>query len=105
MAGVRVQPLGLHYADTAQAVVPFVGDDAFVPHLLRLLREEFIEVKVQAHGLIPETASAGEMARHARETIQNGIQMQTRSSALKSGLISLQTLDTAFSDYSPQKSG
>lgn len=105
MVGVLVQPLGLHYEGAAQEVVPFVGDDAFVPHLLTLLKEEVIEVKVQAHGLIPETASSGEMARHARETIQNGIQMQTRSSALSSSLISLKTLDTAFSDYSPQKSG
>ena len=92
--GVMVQPLGLQYEPPVKDVVPFIGEDAFVPHLLRLLQVKVIEVKVRAHGLSPEGASAGEMARLSRSSIQSGIQMQHESSAPKRSSNLLETLDT-----------
>jgi 1-acyl-sn-glycerol-3-phosphate acyltransferase len=46
--GVGVQPVALRYGSAREAdrVAPFVGDDALLPHLLRLLRHPGLTVQV-----------------------------------------------------------
>jgi len=39
-----IQPVALSYQGHAQLNAPFVGDDEFVPHLLKMLSLDFIEV-------------------------------------------------------------
>jgi 1-acyl-sn-glycerol-3-phosphate acyltransferase len=44
-----VQPFSLQYLGSARHHAPFVGDDAFVPHLLRTLALPEIAVKLTFH--------------------------------------------------------
>jgi hypothetical protein len=46
LAKAAIQPAAIRYANTAKAAAPFVGDDEFVPHLLRILALEEIEVRL-----------------------------------------------------------
>lgn len=56
-----IQPVALQYHGAARAQAPFVGDDAFVPHLIRLLALDKIEVRLS---FLPVIAGTGN-ARHA----------------------------------------
>lgn len=51
-----IQPVALSYQGQAQLHAPFVGDDEFVPHLLKMLSLETIEVAVN---FLPTLNSAG----------------------------------------------
>ncbi len=42
----NIQPVALHYLGEAKDQAPFIGDDAFIPHLLRILAMDKIEVRV-----------------------------------------------------------
>lgn len=44
LAGARVQPIALAYRGEARPSVPFVGDDAFLPHLWKVLATTRITV-------------------------------------------------------------
>ena len=59
-AGVPVQPISIGYRRNGlpDAIVPFIGEDGFVEHLLRLLRQPAITVSVILHA--PVTIDAGE---------------------------------------------
>ena len=61
-----------------------------MPQLLSLSQLEAIEVQVRAHELSPKSASAGELARMSRGSIQ----IQNRPSAPKRSSKILETLDT-----------
>lgn len=41
-----VQPMALQYQGAAKELAPFVGDDGFVPHLIKMLTLDKIEVKL-----------------------------------------------------------
>ena len=41
-----VQPIAIEYLGAAKELAPFIGDDEFVPHLLRMLALDKIEVKL-----------------------------------------------------------
>jgi lyso-ornithine lipid O-acyltransferase len=41
-----VQPVVLHYLGAAKGQAPFIGEDAFVPHLIKMLSLDKIEVRV-----------------------------------------------------------
>lgn len=43
----HIQPVAIQYAGESKAHAPFVGDDAFVPHLVRMLRLDKIEVDIR----------------------------------------------------------
>lgn len=74
--GCDVQPVSVSYPRTPgrAAVAPFVGDDEFVPHLLRVLGEPGIVVELtyapafSGHGRTREA-----LARAAREAILAGL--------------------------------
>ena len=46
--GIRVQPVAVRYGSNEApcSVAPFIGDDALVPHLMRVLRSPGIQVQV-----------------------------------------------------------
>lgn len=46
LAKAAIQPAAIRYANAAKGPAPFVGDDEFVPHLLRMLALEEIEVRL-----------------------------------------------------------
>jgi 1-acyl-sn-glycerol-3-phosphate acyltransferase len=56
-----IQPVALQYHGEARVKAPFVGDDAFVPHLIRMLALDKIEVRLN---FLPVIAGSGN-ARHA----------------------------------------
>jgi 1-acyl-sn-glycerol-3-phosphate acyltransferase len=51
-----IQPIALHYQGDVQEHAPFVGDDAFVPHLIKILTLDKIEVQLS---LLPVINSSG----------------------------------------------
>ncbi len=71
---IPVQPIAIQYSEGAKNVAPFVGDDAFVPHLLRMLALDKIDVTIT---LLPLVATAGKtrqaVSAEARELIRQHI--------------------------------
>ncbi|GAB4256687.1 MAG: lysophospholipid acyltransferase family protein [Methylomicrobium sp.] len=76
-----IQPLALQYQGEAETLAPFVGDDAFIPHLLKLLALRKIEIRMK---LLPvlEVAdkSRPQLCKEAHERISNAI--RTGSTAI-----------------------
>ncbi|MDD2724450.1 MAG: lysophospholipid acyltransferase family protein [Methylovulum sp.] len=56
-----IQPVAIEYLGDAQHLAPFIGDDAFVPHLIKMLGLEKIEVRLS---FLP-TVNASGKNRHA----------------------------------------
>lgn len=56
-----IQPVAIQYQGAAREFAPFVGDDAFVPHLIRMLALDKIEVRLS---FLPVLYSSGKN-RHA----------------------------------------
>lgn len=46
MTRSAIQPVALQYRGEARALAPFIGNDAFVPHLIRMLTLEKIEARI-----------------------------------------------------------
>ena len=46
MSKSAIQPVALQYQGIAKQQVPFVGDDDFIPHLIKLLSLDKIEVRI-----------------------------------------------------------
>lgn len=63
-----IQPVALQYLGAAKEHAPFVGDDAFVPHLLKMLTLDKIEVQLS---FLPAINSSGKN-RHS-------VSLETRS--------------------------
>jgi 1-acyl-sn-glycerol-3-phosphate acyltransferase len=80
-----VQPIAIQYRGIAREQAPFVGDDAFVPHLIKMLRLNKIEVHLT---FLPLINSSGKnrhsMSHEAREIILE--QLSSVSPALRTGL-------------------
>ncbi len=77
-AGVAIQPVSLGYRRNGEPdpVVPFIGDDAFETHLLRLLRQPPAEVVVIFHAPVRaggESAPAA-LAAQLQQTVAAGRQ-------------------------------
>lgn len=70
-AEARIQPLALHYAATSdgRALAPFVGEDAFLPHLLRLLGVRELQVQAQLTPALRARNERGALAREARAAV------------------------------------
>jgi 1-acyl-sn-glycerol-3-phosphate acyltransferase len=69
-----IQPVALQYQGAAKEHAPFVGDDAFVPHLIKMLTLDKIEVRLS---FLPVINSSGK-SRHTasietRDMISNKI--------------------------------
>jgi 1-acyl-sn-glycerol-3-phosphate acyltransferase len=80
--GCEVQPVAVRYP-RAGAVAPFVGDDEFVPHLLRVLAEPEVAVELvftpplSAHG-----RERGALAERARTQILQALAARRRDDAV-----------------------
>lgn len=71
-SGVPLQPVAIRYLRGGQPcpVAPFVGDDDMLSHLLRLLRSQAGEVRIQLLApLASNSASRNELARQAQSRI------------------------------------
>lgn len=51
-----IQPVAIQYQGAAKELAPFVGDDAFVPHLIKMLAQDKIEVRLS---FLPVINSSG----------------------------------------------
>lgn len=73
-----IQPVALRYSGEANAQAPFVGDDAFIPHLLKMLKLRNIEVSIK---ILPalETGkkSRPELCREAHSRISDQLRPET----------------------------
>lgn len=76
-AGVPVQPISIGYRRDGlpDAIAPFIGDDDFVGHLLRLLRQPPVTLEVRLHA--PVRAQEGEnlnaFAQRLTRTVAEGL--------------------------------
>lgn len=76
-AGVPVQPIALRYREAgAQPVVPYLGDDTFAPHLVRVLRRppQAVEVHFLSR-LQGRELAANELARHSAGAIAESLRV------------------------------
>jgi 1-acyl-sn-glycerol-3-phosphate acyltransferase len=65
-----IQPIALQYQGTAKEHAPFVGDDAFVPHLIKMLTLDKIEVRLS---FLPVINSSGKNRHSASIETRNMI--------------------------------
>lgn len=80
--GCDVQPVSVHYPPRAgrPSVAPFVGDDEFVPHLLRVLAEPEIEIElVFARAFSGHGRTRGELAEEAWAAVSAGLDARRRA--------------------------
>lgn len=80
--GAVIQPLALRYAQTpdGREIAPFVGDDAFLPHLMRVLALRGLDVHLR---LAPAFAADGEraaLARRARAAVVGALEQAMNDS-------------------------
>lgn len=73
-AGVPIQPISIGYRRNGHAdhLAPFIGDDAFQTHLLRLLKEPAVDVTVTLHA--PVRVDANDDLHSVTASIQQTIQ-------------------------------
>jgi len=65
-AHVGVQAVALKYGGLASHQAPFVGDDDFLPHLLRILRLETIDLHIHFCPVLPAGLRRDQLARASR---------------------------------------
>jgi len=80
LEGVMVQPVAVRYgANTApDPIAPFVGDDALLPHLARLVRHPGLRVQIQF--LVPlegTVLSRRDISDHCRRSIGESLGIET----------------------------
>ena len=77
-----VQPIALQYEKEAKGLAPFIGEDAFIPHLLRMLTLDKIDVCVS---FLPTIATAGRnrlsVSNEARAMILESVTWQRPTTA------------------------
>jgi 1-acyl-sn-glycerol-3-phosphate acyltransferase len=84
LAKATVQPIALQYEGEAKKLAPFIGEDAFVPHLIKMLSLDKIEVRV---AFLTAISTAGKN----RQSVSN----EARAMILQS--VTGKRLDTAIS--------
>ncbi|PXX90223.1 1-acyl-sn-glycerol-3-phosphate acyltransferase [Marinobacter vulgaris] len=76
-AGVDIQPISIGYLRNGHPdhLAPFIGDDEFQPHLVRLLRQPAVEVGVIAHPVVTITGDCdmSKISKELQKTIQEGL--------------------------------
>lgn len=85
LAQVQVQAVAIEYRGEARAIAPFVGEDEFLPHLLRLLKHEPIDIHL--HYCLPLSASLHRdvLAQTTRQQIVSAIAAQS-SEGISAGM-------------------
>ncbi|WP_348757833.1 lysophospholipid acyltransferase family protein [Candidatus Methylocalor cossyra] len=77
MANLPVQAVAIAYRGAARPVAPFVGDDAFLPHLWRLLALERIDVDlIPCPPLTPGRFDRNALAQQTRAQILSALELQ-----------------------------
>lgn len=66
LAGANVQAVALRYRGEAAGLAPFVDDDAFLPHLLRMLALPCIELELHYCPSLPVGLRRDQLARASR---------------------------------------
>jgi len=76
-AAVRIQPISIAYTRDGRPdhLAPFIGEDEFQTHLLRMLRHPAVEVTVTFHPPRSVTADLAwdELAKELRDTVAQGV--------------------------------
>ncbi|WP_052700290.1 lysophospholipid acyltransferase family protein [Methylocucumis oryzae] len=71
---VPIQPVAIQYSDSTKSLAPFVGDDAFVPHLLRMLALDNVDVTITLLPLVSTTGKTRQaVSVETRELIRQHI--------------------------------
>ena len=74
-AQVQVQAVSVHYSGAAKEVAPFVGDDAFVPHLLRVIQLRRIDLHLHYCTPLSPVQERNRLAQTARAQIMDVLHM------------------------------
>lgn len=69
-ASAPVQPVAIEYRGAAAPHIPFVDDDDFLPHLLRLLLEPEIQVVLHYGSVLDSGLARDELAKSAQRHVQ-----------------------------------
>lgn len=72
-ARVRVQAVALRYEGEAARCAPFVGDDAFLPHLLGILKLDRIDLDLRYCPTVPPGPGPNELAQTTRRQIATAL--------------------------------
>jgi len=86
--GVTVQPVALRFGTnlSPDPVAPFVGEDALLPHLSRLIRHPGLRVHVQFLPPLDGSAmSRKQISGHCRSAIAEALQLDTSTPAASRG--------------------
>ena len=73
MAGTRVQAVALQYCGDAAIHAPFVGDDDFLPNLLKILTLEQVVLNLHYCPSLPAELSRDQLARASRRQITESL--------------------------------
>jgi len=77
LAQVQVQAIALTYRGTTREIAPFIGDDEFLPHLLRLLRHRCIDIHLHYCPPLPANVHRDVLAQTTRRQIAEAITPET----------------------------
>jgi lyso-ornithine lipid O-acyltransferase len=77
-----IQPIAIQYIGEATQHAPFIGEDAFIPHLIRMLSLDKVEVRVD---FLPTISTAGKnrqsVSNEARAMIMDNISGKDQSTS------------------------
>lgn len=69
LAQVPVQAIGIEYLGAAKEIAPFIGDDDFLPHLLRMLTLDRIDMRLHYCPALPAGLPRDTLAQTARRQV------------------------------------
>lgn len=77
-AGVDIQPISIGYLRNGYPdhLAPFIGDDEFQHHLVRMLRQPAVEVGIIAHPVVTLRGGCelSQISRELQKTVQEGLE-------------------------------
>jgi len=85
LAHAPVQAIALEYLDEARAAAPFVGDDAFLPHLLHILTLDRIPLRVHYCQPLPAGLHRDILAQTTRKQVVAALFPKAESGSIKIG--------------------
>jgi lyso-ornithine lipid O-acyltransferase len=73
LAQAPVQAVAIHYSGPAKDVAPFIDDDAFVPHLLRVIQLRRIDLHLHFCTPLPPSPERNRLAQTARTQVLSAL--------------------------------